>query len=149
MEKANKNTIKLAVAAVNVLVKNCKITLEPPSDGVEEVDGSIVEPLFGKPAYIEWWHISYDEITVRVTWDCDTNRAKYNMPDYLDACDKKYIAGGRITFWLERRAGCYIQADKDATHIIQEYCSHKGLGFLKQVKMPAPEGFATHGRFFR
>lgn len=148
----------LLVAAVNELVVNKHIMLDPTIVYPERDNGHVFLSLFGEPSVIIWSDRGYDELYISVWWKYDHNKhpqanLEGNMRESF-RCEnplakkqhyKKFV--GIVTSgWLERKSDKYLQGENNRG--ITKYYTRKGeLQNLKGLPVQKPKDYKSSGRF--
>lgn len=148
----------LLVAAVNHLVNNKYISLNPINPNPEQENGHVFLNLFGQPSVVLWSNRGFDELLISVWWKYDhinhpqanlegNSKENFNLSSPLAKKQhyKKFV-GVVASCWLERRTGTYLQG-KNQDYISNIYTRRGELENLKKMPIQKPKGYKTSGLF--
>ncbi|MGE0569369.1 MAG: hypothetical protein AB7O73_15625 [Bacteroidia bacterium] len=148
----------LIVAALNELIDNKHISLNPIGINPEKEKGHVFLNLFGQSTVILWSNRGFDELLISVWWKY--NHANHPQANLKGNCRENFnsptplankhhyrkFVGVVASCWLERSTGKYLQG-KNQEFISNIYTRKGELKNLKEIPRQEPKGYKTFGSF--
>jgi DNA-damage-inducible protein J len=137
--------LNLICAGVNELVDRKLIDL----GSLEDSEGRLDTPLFGRPARVLWRGIGHGELAITVWWNVKPGCSEEPTQKPLSKQISKAV-DACCTSWLERKTGKWIQIHEDGGLAkVDVYLSRTAQNHLSGQPEVVPHGYKRDGKFFR
>lgn len=152
--------------AVNTLLERNAISLNASDTNHNSQDkaGYIFTDLAGKPSVINWFDAGFEELRISVWWDYDHSKHPQAYADFPDSDSNKEkfrttqplakpqhypkFVGVTFSFYLERKAGKWIQGKEDKFKGFDRYIRRGIQDQLDALPDVFPNGFKVSGPAF-